>query len=429
MKYIYIGTINRSGGSLLVRLFDGHKGVASYPIEGGWPLCKEIYPHIVPLAGCPTYIPEYDLSLNKNPLEFHNIPEIKENVDHVWGKERSDPVGVRKNYLEKAFYQNIETDFDYKKYTNEIKENSKNATSLQDIYDVKHKSYFNAWDHGMDLRDISHVAWNDSNGLFLTNIDDYFSQFKDSIFVHSMRDIYGYIASEKTRITRRFYGSRRFPRIKMPNFFVKNFNSYDIKALIRCWNVSVTRAVLLQEKYGVDSNFVVYRYENLVSDAESVMKYICYKSDMEYEDDLLSPTLMGRAWGGNSHQGKQEGINSNLANYYDKVLSKEEINIIDDCCGALIEYISKCKTTPIDLTKIPKDLLYDYEYQKKFFEDSEKMSMYLAFAFSDMRKTVVSSPDIVSVMAYFYSKLIRIMHIPRIIKLNLFPGLGRQNYT
>ncbi len=138
---------------------------------------------------------------------------------------------------------------------------------------------------------------------------------------------------------------------------------------------------------------------------------------------------MGKAWGGNSHQGKQEGINPNLAHYYAKVLSKEEIRTIDDNCGALIEYLSKCKTTPCDLTKIPKDLLYDYEYQKKYFEDSEKMSMYLAFAFSNMRKVNVSPPNIVSVTAYFYSKLVRILHIPRIIKLNLFPGLGRQNYT
>jgi len=429
MKYIYIGTINRSGGSLLARLFDGHKGVASYPIEGSWPLCKEIYPFIVPLAGCPTYIPEYHSSFNENSLEFHNISEIKKKPNHVWGKERSDSVGVRKNYLEKAFYQNIKTNFDYKQYINDIRENSKNATSLKDMYDIKHKSYFDAWDHGMDLKNISHVTWNDSNGLFLTNIDDYFSQFKDSIFVHSMRDVYGYISSEKTRMTRRFYGSRRFPRIKMPNFFVKSFNNYDIKALIRCWNVSVTRAVLLQEKYGVDSDFIVYRYENLVSDAESVMKYICYKGGIEYKDDLLNPTLMGRAWGGNSHQGKQKGINSDLANYYSKVLSKKEIDVIDKCCGPLVEYMSNCKSTPVDLTKIPKDLLYDYEHQKKYFEDSEKMSMYLAFSFSDMRKVAVSSPDIISVMAYCYSKLIRIVHIPRLIKLNLFPGLGRQNYT
>ena len=32
-KLIFIGAINRSGGSLLPRLLDGHKNIVSYPLE------------------------------------------------------------------------------------------------------------------------------------------------------------------------------------------------------------------------------------------------------------------------------------------------------------------------------------------------------------------------------------------------------------
>ena len=35
MDFIFIAGINRSGGSLLARLFDGHKDFASYPMEVG----------------------------------------------------------------------------------------------------------------------------------------------------------------------------------------------------------------------------------------------------------------------------------------------------------------------------------------------------------------------------------------------------------
>jgi hypothetical protein len=430
LKYIYIGTINRSGGSLLTRLFDGQQGIASYPLEWDWHLDKKLYPFYVALPGAPTYIPEYSPLINKNALEFHGLLEEKEEVVHKWGKEKSDSIGVRKNYLEKSFYQNIKTNFDYQQYVSDIKTKSLDAKSLKDIYDIKHQAYFDAWDHGMDLEKISHVTWNDSNGLFLNNIDDYFNEFQGSTFVHPIRDIFGYISSEKTRITRRFYGSRRFQRgVKMPNFFVKNFHNYDINALIRCWNVSVTRAVLLQEKYGVDSDFIVYRYENLLTDTETVMKYICEKNNIEFTNNFLNPTLMGESWGGNSHQGKQDGVNANLASYYDKVLSQNEIDKINANCGKLVEYLSKSKETPIDLTKIPKHFLFDYDYQKKYFVDNEKMSLYLAFAFSNMRKVNVMPPNIFSIMAFAYSKIVRIMHIPRIIKLNLFPGIGRQNYT
>ena len=36
MNFIHIAGINRSGGSLLARLFDGHKEFASYPMEVGF---------------------------------------------------------------------------------------------------------------------------------------------------------------------------------------------------------------------------------------------------------------------------------------------------------------------------------------------------------------------------------------------------------
>ena len=219
MKYIYIGTINRSGGSLLTRLFDGQKGIASYPLEWDWHLDKKLYPFYVALPGAPTFIMDYSKSINKNALKFHGLHDEKEKVVHQWGKEKSDSIGVRKNYLEKSFYQNIKTDFDYKQYIEDIKLKSFDANSLKDIYDIKHQAYFDAWKHGMNLGDITHVTWNDSNGLFLNNIDKYFNEFPGSTFVHPIRDILGYISSEKTRMTRRFYGSRRFQRgIKMPNF-------------------------------------------------------------------------------------------------------------------------------------------------------------------------------------------------------------------
>ena len=36
MDFVFIAGINRSGGSLLGRLFDGHKDFASYPMEVGF---------------------------------------------------------------------------------------------------------------------------------------------------------------------------------------------------------------------------------------------------------------------------------------------------------------------------------------------------------------------------------------------------------
>ena len=43
MKFIFIAGINRSGGSLLARLFDGHPKIASYPMEVAYPFCDNSF--------------------------------------------------------------------------------------------------------------------------------------------------------------------------------------------------------------------------------------------------------------------------------------------------------------------------------------------------------------------------------------------------
>jgi hypothetical protein len=429
MKYLYVGSINRSGGSLLCRMLDGHPDVASYPIEIAFPINKSFYPFTEALGGVPTHIPKYSPLANKNPLDFLEITKEKQAPVHKWGKERGDVVGVRKNYLEKVFYGSVKTDFDYSKYIDEIVENSKDAKCAKDIYDIRNRAYFNAWDNGAHAGTMKYVTFNASNGLFLSNEDSFFNEFPGSLFIHPIRDVTGYIASEKTRITRRFYGSRRFLKVKMPNFMVKYYNNYDFNVLIRCWRVAITRAVLLQEKYGVEGGFFVYRYENLVRNPQECIRSVCNKSGLEYNDNLLLPTIMGEPWKGNSHQGKQKGINPNLTSYFEEVLSEDELSIINEKCGPTLEYLHNCKTTPVDLTKIPKDILFDYDYQKEYFEDEGKLAIYTAFAFSGMRKVLVKPPEISAVLAYIYGKIIRIIHLPRMIKLKLFPGLGKQNYT
>jgi hypothetical protein len=429
MKTIYIGAINRSGGSLLTRLFDGHKDVASYPLEIGFPLNRDFYPWASKLSGETLFIPPYNKDLQDKVFDILEIESVQEQKKHVWGKESSDPVGVRKNYIEKEFYGAVKTDFDFQRYISEIEKDSINAENINDLYDLKARAYFNAWDNGKHAGSLKYVITHDSNGLFISNASKFFDELPDSFFIHPIRNITGYVASEKTRITRRFYGSRRYPKVKMPNIFVKKFNSYDIEALIRCWMVSVTRAVLLQEKFGVNGRFLVYRYENLVSDTSETMKSICKRIGLNFDNILLDPTIMGKPWNGNSHQGKQKGVNKDLKNYYSKVLTEKELEIIDKRCGPLLEYLSNDVSTPCDLTKIPKDILYDYEFQKRYFDDEEKMALYTALAFSGMRKVLVTAPNFSSVIAYFYSKVIQIIHIPRIFRLNRLPGLGKQNYT
>ena len=125
-KLIFIGGINRSGGSLLPRLFDGHKNFLSYPVDQGFPYDNEYFNIQELVTGSPSSVPynfndsnenkkninlfgsnkfKKNISENSgNPSVFNllNIPKEYIKPNYSWGKEKSDIVGV-KNYLEKHF--------------------------------------------------------------------------------------------------------------------------------------------------------------------------------------------------------------------------------------------------------------------------------------------------------------------------------------
>ena len=425
IKHICIGSINRHGGSLLARLFDGHPDVGSYPTEWGFPE-DDVVPFSDMLNGNPTSIPEMK-NYKNDILQFLNITEKKIDTEHKWGKERSDPVGVRKNYLEKAFYQNIKTDFDYDKYIQTIKKFNNKVNSVHEIYDAKHNSYFDAWDKGKHKGSLKYVVVHSSGGLYLKSFDKYFSEFNDSYVLCPIIDIKTYIASEKTRLARLYFGSRRFQKPRVPNFLVKAFNVYDLQAQIRTWLVALSRIVIMQQKYGVNGKFIVYRYENLVSNTQDTMKSISNKINLNFNSCLLKPTIASVPWLGNSHSGKQEGIN--LSTYYKDVLRNDEINEIDSQSYKIVEELNKIKTTPIDLLKIPESLLYDFKLQKELSNDDKMWAIYSAYAFRGYRSVRVKKVSWIAIIAYIFSKIIYLANIPRLIKLRLFPGIGKQNYT
>lgn len=425
-KFIFIAGINRSGGSLLARLFDGHSNVASYPMELNFPFKKDLYNFVDGITGSPTYIPNF-----KKNLDIHQYFDTKkEDPIFLWGKEKSEKFGVRKNYLEKGFYEkNINTNFDHNLYLSKLDQYCKNSENNLDLYAGKHRAYFESWDQGKNIKDPQVVIQHDSNGLFFNNFEKYFDDFKKSIVVVPIRNIKGYVAAEKTRIARRYFGSRRFAKPLPPKFLIKNFCLYDINAIIRTWNVSLTRIRLLQEKFGIENNFVVYRFENLVQDPKKIINYLCKKVEIKPESILYEPTLMNVPWMGNSQQGKTKGINKKPNDYYKNILSKNEIDIIDEETNSIMEKINNISGCPIDLTTINHLYFFDYKNHKMHSKDNDSWSLYCALAFSGFRKLKLTSVSSWSIIAVIFKLIVRIWHVPRLFKQKYLKGFGKQNYT
>ena len=425
-KFIFIAGINRSGGSLLARFFDGHEQVSSYPMEVGFKFKNDIFGFVDKVTGSPTYIPKFEKNIDF--LKYFDAE--KEEPIYKWGKERSEKMGVRKNYLEKGFYEvNIQTNFDYDNYVKKLNEYCKKSKNNQELFTNKHKAYFESWDYENKKIDTKVVVKHDSGGLFLNNFDKYFNDFRDSIVAVPIRDVVGYVAAEKTRIARRYFGSRRFAKPLPPNFLIKKFDQYDIEAIIRTWNVSLTRIRILQEKFGVNQKLVVYRFENLVKNPNKIIDYLCSKVELKPNSILYEPTLMGKPWLGNSQQGKNIGINKNPNNYAFRILRDEEIKLINLKTEGIMNKISSLNECPLNLMNIKENLFFDYKKHKEYSNDNNIWSLYCAFSFSGFRKLKLNSVSVLSIYAILFKSLVRIWHIPRLLKQKYFKGFGKQNYT
>ncbi len=428
-KTIFIGGVQRSGGSLLARLFDGHPQIASYPVEVGFPFSDKFYKRFENHLGIPMTVPKRDDFNQESLFSLLGIPEEKPDVILKYGKEQGDKIGVRQNYLEKQYYGAVKTDFSFDQFKDLVVDYAKDAGSVAGYYDARHKAYFEAWDNGAHGKEAGYVVMHASAGLYLTNIEDFFQEFSGSVFMHSLRNPLGLIASEKSRLVKRYYGSRRFSYPPFPNNFIKSFNNYDLKALIRAWKVAVTRLVLLQEKYGCDQRFIVLSYDYLVKNVVESMQMLSKCVGIDYDDTLINPTIGGVDWHGNSHSGKQQGVNKGLLQSYNKWLRDDEIDLIKKETKALIELIESTKDVVLDLTQLDKKFFFDYDYQKKYFDDVEKITLYLTLMNTGTRRAMIAPPRFTAIAAYVYAFFVRILHVPRLLKLKIFPGKGKQNYT
>ncbi len=426
INLIHIMAINRSGGSLLARLFDGNDKVASYPMEIGFKFRDNLLGYIDKLTGTPTHIPEFNKEVDI--LDYFDAKE-KLLPMHKWGKERSESLGVRKNYLEKAFYEKkVSTNFDFENYQKKLIEYSKNINDNYELYEAKHRAYFESWEY-TKLKNFEHVVSHDSGGLFFHDFDQFFKFFPKSFVIIPIRNLIGYVAAEKTRIARKGIGTRRFSSPLPPNWMIKKFKNYSLNALVRSWMISFTKIRLLQEKFGIDKNLMVYRFENLANDTESHIKYICEKNHIKFDNNFLRPTLMGKPWLGNSQQGINNGINKNPNMYASEVLTKEEIKEIEHLSNNIDQKLDNKKELLTNLLDMKKDIFFDYDLQKKYSNNTDQWSTYCALGFRGFRDSTVKSPYFFQIVYYLFSIYVRICHFPRLIRLKLFPDKGKQNYT
>jgi len=141
-------------------------------------------------------------------------------------------------------------------------------------------------------------------------------------------------------IVRAFPGSKiicvvRDPRAIFASQIVPK-KDYPLLYVVRQWRKSI-EYILKSIK---EENVIVIRYEDMVDNPEHFMKDMSKFIGVEYEPNMINPSKYkdggGGAWSQNSSyedSKKRQGINNKNKDRWRDILSKNEIQIIEDLCG------------------------------------------------------------------------------------------------
>jgi hypothetical protein len=299
-----ISQVQRSGGSLLSQLFDGHPEIHAHPHELhiGYPK-KYMWPKI---------------DLNERPQRWLEILFEDKVIDHFkegYRKERRQdevfPFIFMPSVQRKVFL----------KYLNSI-----NSITLRDVLDAYMTSYFEAWLNNQNRYGHKKyvAAFTPRLATIEDNMESFFEVYPDGRLLSIVRDPTNWYPSAFRHETSK--------------------NKYEeIKDALGQWNDSTQAMIRNKKRYG--NRVCIIRFEDLVSDTEKVMKYLAEFLEIDFDSVLLTPTFNKVPIKANtSFKVEKPGImRSTLSRY--KTLKEEELEIITSMTREVYESVLEEATT------------------------------------------------------------------------------------
>ena len=283
-----ISQIQRSGGSLLSQLFDGHPELHAHPYElkTGYPK-KYLWPKI---------------DLNDRPerwfevlFEDNVIKDFREGYKKGPKYDTTFPFIFFPSLQRKLFMQSIGTG---------------KAATLRDIFDAYMTSYFSAWINNQNRSGEKKfiTAFTPRLTMMKDNMEAFFSVYPDGKLISIVRD------------PRNWFPSACRHKIKKQKY-------QDITAALMQWKKSARTMLRDKERYG--DRVCIIRFEDLINTTESVMRYLADILGIEFDRVLLVPTFNKSPIKANTSfkLEKPGNMTSTLSRY--TTLGKEELDIID----------------------------------------------------------------------------------------------------
>jgi hypothetical protein len=285
-----ISQIQRSGGTLLAQLFDGHPEIHAHP-------------HELKIGKPKKYIwPKIDLSDNFERW-FYILFE-DDIIEHFRG-------GYRKERKQDETFSFILLPSLQKKIFLRYLDSVESIT-LRDVFDAYMTSYFGAWlNYQNSYGQKKYItAFTARLAMDKSNVDSFFEVYPDGRLISIIRDPKNW-----------------FPSALRHNEYIKRDKYTDMNLALSQWRESALATLWNKKTYG--ERVCIIRFEDLIGKTEAVMRSLAEFLDIEFDRSLLIPTFNRFPIKANtSFESERHGImKSTLARH--KTLSKEDVKTID----------------------------------------------------------------------------------------------------
>jgi hypothetical protein len=290
---VLISQIQRSGGTLLLQLLDGHREchVDPYELKIGHPK-KHNWPPL-------------DVS---QPDRWFEMLYFRGTVERLRRSERTRRPESGRSVFPYLFSPRLQAQvFDRCIVT-------RPPQSEREILDAYFTSYFNAWLDNHNLytgpkRAV--VGFTPRLAIDPGNLERFFAAYPDGVLISIVRDPRAWYESAAKH---------------MPEHYL------DIDGALALWNASTDATISAADRYG--DRVLVLTYEQLVGDPEATMRRVADRIGIDWAPALLRPTFNGRPARANSSDPVAgEGILPERAVAFRESLAPETAGRISELAG------------------------------------------------------------------------------------------------
>jgi hypothetical protein len=291
-----ISQIQRSGGSMLSQLFDGHPEVHAHPheLKFGYPK-KYIWPQI---------------DLRENPERWFEILFEDIVVRHMQhGYKKMEKYTETFLFL---FLPFLQKDL-FLKYLDNMP-----VINLREIFDAYMTSYFGAWINNQNIAGPKKyiTAFTPRLSNLPQNTESFFDIYPDGKLISVVRDAKNWYPSASRHILKKYQ---------------------DIRLALSQWHDSAQGMLRNKRQYG--DRVCIILFEDLIRRTDAVMHYLADFLNVEFDDILLTPTFNKTPVKPNtSFNLEKPGIMFSALERY-KSLSRSEAKIIDETTQETYEKI------------------------------------------------------------------------------------------